>query len=182
MTEIAIRRRETHIFPRDTREHYIEPEWVSQRLFDVEPFVGEVFDPACGLGRIVQCAVGRDIATGDDFFDSTRAVCNVVSNPPFGPRGVTAKRFALHALDLARHKVALIYPVASLNAAHYWLKDTPLARVLLLTPRPSMPPAHIILAGIKPGGGRPDYCWLIWSQGHNGRPELHWLHRDRGAP
>jgi hypothetical protein len=44
--------------------------------------------------------------------------------------------FALHALSLATAKVAMIFPVARLNAAH-WLRATPLRRVWLLTPRPS---------------------------------------------
>jgi len=44
-------------------------------------------------------------------------------------------------------------PVACLNAAH-WLQGTPLRRISLLTPRPSMPPGHIIAAGSKPGGGQ----------------------------
>jgi len=65
-----------------------------------------------------------------------------------------------------------------LNAAH-WLRDTPLARIYLLTPRPSMPPGHVILAGEKPGGGSQDFCWLVFFHKHKGPPELRWLHRDQ---
>ena len=76
-------------------------------------------------------------------------------------------------------KVAIIFPVARLNAAH-WLKGTPLRRIWLLTPRPSTPPGRVIAAGQKPGGGKTDFCWLVFEQGYTGRPELNWLHRDDG--
>jgi hypothetical protein len=36
----------------------------------------------------------------------------------------------------------------------------------------------VILAGEKPGGGRVDFCWLVWSHDHVGAPEMRWLHRD----
>jgi len=62
-----------------------------------------------------------------------------------------------------------------------WLADTPLARVYLLTPRPSMPPGQVIEAGEKPEGGKQDFVWLVWRRGYVGPPELRWLHRD-GAP
>jgi hypothetical protein len=71
-----------------------------------------------------------------------------------------------------------IWLTRRLNAAR-WLSHTPLARIYLLTPRPSMPPGHVILAGEKPGGGSQDFCWLVWSRHHIGPPKLHWLHRDK---
>jgi hypothetical protein len=82
-----------------------------------------------------------------------------------------------HSLLLAERKVAIVFPVARLNAAH-WIKGTPLRRVWLMTPRPSMPPGHVIAAGHKPGGGKVDFCWLVWEHGCTGAPELHWLRRD----
>jgi transposase len=35
--------------------------------------------------------------------------------------------------------------------------------------------------GEKPGGGRMDFCWLVFDENHNGPPELRWLHRDGGG-
>jgi hypothetical protein len=75
------------------------------------------------------------------------------------------------------NKVALIWLARRLNAAR-WLQGTPLARVYLLTPRPSMPPGHVILAGEKLGGGKHDFCWLVFEHGHVGPPELRWLRRE----
>jgi hypothetical protein len=186
MTAI-VRERKSHIWEREEHEHYVEPSWTSQRLFDVEKFVGEIWDPACGFGTIVQSAVDAGYtATGTDIADrgwGTRldflstdvfASDNIVTNPPFD----IAPAFIQHALKLARHKVAAIFPVARLNAAR-WLQSTPLARVWLLTPRPSMPPGHVIANGEKPGGGKVDFCWLVFAQGHTGGVQMGWLHRDK---
>jgi hypothetical protein len=176
-----------HIWPRDENDFYVEPAWVSKRLFEVELFVEEIWDPACGFGTIVQSArdlghsaFGSDIVNRGiggvgvmDFFDHKEApIANIVTNPPFN----IAPAFALHALKIARLKVAIIFPTARLNAAH-WLHDTPLARVWLLTPRPSMPPGRMIAGGQKAQGGKMDYCWLIFEQGYSG-PSLGWMRRD----
>jgi hypothetical protein len=172
-------------YPR-INEHYVEPSWVSERLFEEETFIGGVFDPACGFGRIVESAVEHGLdAYGSDivdrgngypianFFDTTDMHDSVVSNPPFD----VFEKFAIRALTLARDKVALIMPTARLNAAH-WLEETPLRRVWLLTPRPSMPPGHVITNKGKVGGGKSDYCWIVMEHGYSGKPEMQWLHRD----
>jgi hypothetical protein len=41
-----------------------------------------------------------------------------------------------------------------------------------------MPPGHVIARGEKPGGGKMDYCWLVWEIGYEGPPEMRWLRRD----
>ena len=46
----------------------------------------------------------------------------------------------------------------------------PLARIYLLTPRPSMPAAAVIARGELPGGGRMDFAWLVFNHGHSGPP------------
>jgi hypothetical protein len=74
----------------------------------------------------------------------------------------------------------MIFPTARLNAAR-WLHGTPLQRVWLLTPRPSMPPGETILRGERPGGGKTDFCWLVWDRGYVGAASIDWLHRDGDA-
>lgn len=178
-----------HLWVREPLDWYVEPEWCSERLFDVEPFIGEVFDPACGLGRIVKGAkskglwsTGADIvfrspyaARVQDFLARDEVVGNIASNPPFG----VADAFAKHALNLAARKVALLLPTKWMNGAARgkWLETTPLRRVWLLAPRPSMPPGPVIEAGEKPGNGTVDFAWFVWERGYVGRPELHWLRR-----
>ena len=180
-----------HAWAREENEHYVEPSWCSARLFEEEHFEGGIYDPCCGFGTIViealkegKHAYGSDLV--DRGWDSTRTPFNfldcvdrhdnIVCNPPFN----IAREFGLQALKVARRKVALIFPTARLNAAH-WLHVTPLKSIWLMTPRPSMPPGHVIKAGGKPGGGKMDYCWLIFEHGFSGIPEMRWLKRDCGA-
>lgn len=179
-----------HIWEREENEHYVEPEWVSRRLFEEEDFTPGIWDPCCGFGTIPKSAIARglygigtdivdrgyaDLASLNDFLTMDRGRSpNIVCNPPFN----IADQFALHALKLA-DKVAMVFPTARMNAAH-WIKGTPLRRVWLMTPRPSMPPGYVIARGEKPGGGKMDYCWLVWERGYQGEPELRWLRRDGG--
>lgn len=185
-----------HTWDRETHEHYVEPFWCSERLFEVEGFEGPIWDPCCGFGRIPDSAraagltaIATDIVDRGyrglirtaDFIQSPRIIetdFDIVCNPPFNIAG----RFARHALDMPGvRKVAMIFPTARLNAAH-WIQDTPLARVWLMTPRPSMPPGHTITAGEKPGGGKTDFCWLVWTKNRIGAPDLRWLRKTPTPP
>jgi hypothetical protein len=180
----------SHSWQREAQEHYVEPFWCSERLFQEEKFEGPVWDPCCGFGRIPDSAIKAGLpAMGTDIVDrgyrefegvrdfltaTSDNIPNIVCNPPFNIAG----RFARHAIDLPGvQKVAMIFPTARLNAAH-WVQGTPLARVWLMTPRPSMPPGHTITAGQKPGGGKMDFCWLVWTKGRIGPADLRWLRRD----
>lgn len=185
----------SHIWQREEYEHYVEPEWCSQRLFEVENFhpvgrTGSIWDPCCGFGRIPENAHKAGYATfSSDIVDRGYSNCGpiksffdlrigghaIVCNPPFD----IFKEFALHALSQdGPGKVAMIWLVRTLPAAR-WLRDMPLARIHLLTPRPSMPPGHVIADGEKPGGGKQDFCWLVWDKQHTGPASIGWLHRDQ---
>jgi hypothetical protein len=129
----------------------------------VEKFEGKIWDPACGFGRIVENARRLGIqASGSDIVDRgfgnteldflgciDMAADNIICNPPFK----LAREFTLHGLKMAKRKVAVIFPTARLNAAH-WLEPLPLARVWLLTPRPSMRGMRQILEIGWPGAQR----------------------------
>ena len=190
--------KDAHVWERHADDFYVEPNWVDERLFDVEFFEGEIYDPACGLGRIVEAAgkqrleaFGADVVrrslfcgTETDFLTTTVDVANIVSNPPYK----LAERFAVHALKCAQCKVALLLPSKWLHGdtRSRWLEQTPLRRVWFLTPRPSMPPGSVIEAGVEAGGGTVDYAWFVWERVSNhsarfknaGRPEIRWLRRD----
>jgi hypothetical protein len=186
------RLRQSHIFPREEHEHYVEESWCSKRLFDVEPFEGHIVDPACGWGTIVinalthgYVAAGSDLVqrgwdstrTPSDFLRDTHAYDNVVTNPPFE----LLEEFTIQAVLRSRRKAAVIFPVARMPAAHY-LERLPLRHVWLLTPRPSMPPGNYIRAGGKVGGGRVDFCWLVFDhRASSVDPVVRWLHRDGGG-
>lgn len=179
-----------HSWERETHEWYVEPHWCSERLFAVEKFETSIWDPCCGSGRIPEAAnrsgligLGTDIVnrgwhgqkTTLDFLKATAPLSeNIVCNPPFNVAG----KFMRHAIDMEGvQKVAMVFPTARLNAAH-WLRETPLARVWLMTPRPSMPPGQSIAAGEKPSGGKTDFCWLVFTKDRIGPADLRWLRRD----
>jgi hypothetical protein len=184
-----------HNFARDAHHWYVEPTWCSRRLFEEEKFDGEILDPCCGWGRIVRSAIdaGYPVKASDvvirpngdaevdrlkcqaDFRDLKGPATNIACNPPYH----ALPTFTQAALKLARRKVAVIFPVARLNAAH-WIMRAPLLRIWLMSPRPPMPPGTYLEAGHKPGGGRVDFCWLVFAHGHTGPAEVRWLHR--GAP
>ena len=156
----------------------------------VEPFAGLIWDPAAGSGTIPRAAraagssnFASDIADHgcglrQDFLiaSAPAEAFDIVTNPPFR----LARAFVERALTLGATKTAVIFPTARLNATR-WLEPLPLAKIYLLTPRPSMPPGEVIDRGERPGGGRTDFAWLVFNRGHCGPPELRWLHRDRSG-
>jgi len=176
----ANRPRNSHIFARARNDLYVEPFWCSARLFDVETFPEPVWDPCAGTGTIVEsaCAAGlryaaSDISTGRDFLIEPALIpppFSVVTNPPYA----LAREIVERAIELGAIKVAFLFPVARTNAAWRWLESLPLARLYLLTPRPSVPP----ITAKKVGGGRVDFCWLVLDRRHKGPPTFGWLHRD----
>jgi hypothetical protein len=178
--EPARRARNSHIFARARNDLYVEALWCSERLLAVETFPGTIWDPCEGTGTIPKAAraaglkcVGSDLSTGHNFLTApalVRKPFSVVTNPPYA----LAPEIVERALELGAVKVAFLFPVARVNAAWRWPEPMPLARLYLLTPRPSVPP----LTAKVVGGGRVDFCWLVLDQRHKGPPTLGWLHRD----
>lgn len=205
------RAEQSHIFDRHPQDHYVEERWCDDRLFEEEEFGGPILDPCCGWGRVLDAAVkaghkiqGSDVvhravwsfpfrqinfvgtlAVSDDIRWIKRAG-SCVGNPPFDQ----FQEFVNRALELEFDKIAFIWLARRLAAAH-WLRETPLRKVLYMTPRPSMPTGEHILKAergeidpetgepFKVGGGKQDFVWLIFGAG-SGPPQLGWLHRDEG--
>jgi hypothetical protein len=191
------RLRQSHIFAPDPHGHYVEPHWCGRRLLDAESFDPVILDPCCGWGRILEAALAAGHrALGSDIIDRGAAArvpgvefrvadflrdspiaqppFSIVGNPPFDQ----LQEFVERALTLRVCKFAFIWRLERLAAAR-WLRATPLARVYLLNPRPSMPPGHHIESGGYVGGDSHDYCWLTFEHGYTGRPEMLWLVRGK---
>lgn len=191
MSSADRKEKKSHLWARHPQDWYVEPEWCSERLFEVEPFSGRIWDPACGLGRVLMGAekaghevFGSDIARRSDYCDLHLQFeridrpygRNIASNPPFG----MAEDFLRLALIYADGKVALLLPLTWLSGKQRsrMLETTPLRRVYVLAPRPSMPPGPVVVAGEKPGGGTKDFAWFIWEKGFHGAPEISFLRRE----
>ena len=108
MVQPRARPRRTHIFVSDPHGFYVEPEWCSTRLFEVEFFGASgarILDPAAGWGRIPRAAIAAGYTTiASDIVDRfdrrglehvefylcnfledspVRSVRSIVCNPPF---------------------------------------------------------------------------------------------------
>lgn len=188
------KRKDAHLWQRDPDDYYVEPRWVDEALFALEPFEGMITDPSCGLGRILDAAralrystYGMDIVdrgasarhrfTQCDFFQARGDFDNIVSNPPYK----FGQAFLGRAIERSRRKTAFLLRAQWANAAHRsaWLATLPLKRVLMVSPRPSMPPGAVVEAmGEKnPSGGLQDYAWFIFERGFEGVPTFGWAHR-----
>lgn len=193
-----LRKRDSSLWQREADDWYVEPPWVSLRLFEEETFNGSICDPACGGGNIIRSAqahgfyqfpmdiIERDETLGCEIVDWlqpwSRQFDNIVSNPPFklcDDRKTATHPFVQRCLERARSKVALLLPANWIqgDARSRWLETTPLLRVWFISPRPSMPPGQIIEAGLSPGNGTTDYAWFVWLMGYDGRPEVRWLRK-----
>lgn len=207
-----LRPRQASVWQKHPDNWYVEEPWCPKRLFEEIRFQGAVHDPCCGQGTIVYAAAfaGYPFSCSDianrwtkapDGFsitryqDDTRMHDNIVTNPPFddvnkGETRETMPPFLTWALSHARNQVALLVPFKWFagDARSRLLETTPLSRILVLTPRPSMPPGDALLDmlahGEEPGGGKEDFAWAIFdlqNRDYLYGPRFGWLHRDKDA-
>ena len=197
-----LRKKDSNLWERERNDHYVEPEWCSLRLFEQEKFEGNITDPSCGFGNIVKSArasgheafgydlvrrADEDICAGlsdfmDPLWESPHPVHNIVSNPPFGLCDSRDGKPGYVELAVRRveRKAALLLPANWVQGdkRSRWMETMPLRKVLFIAPRPSMPPGHVIKAGVRPGNGTTDYAFFLFLKGYDGRPEVGWLRKN----
>lgn len=182
-------------YPPEEGEWFQEPQWAVELLVEAEPFEGLIYDPACGSGTIPKVFAGRNHQVqGTDLYnrgyglsginfltDSVVAASrydNIVTNPPYG-HARYAELFIRHALPLVRQKAAFFLPLSYLagQRRHKLFSEWKPARVYILSNRPSCPPGRLLELGeIEAKGGKPDYCWIVWSNTEpNTHTEMKWL-------
>lgn len=165
---------------------YVEPRSATSALLRAECFEGDIYDPACGSGNIVdECrsagllAWGSDIAgrrddlgTLDFLGPSSGYRCdNIICNPPFS----TSLDFAKKALRIARRKVAFVQRLCWLEGQKRaaFLEQSPLARIHVFRNRICMPPGE--KKDLPAKGGFIAYAWFVWEHGHQGPATVHWI-------
>jgi hypothetical protein len=208
--EPRTRSKGAHVWKRDSLDWYVEESRASAALFEVESFVGPIWDPCCGRGNILHsylrtkgaCCIGTDIVRrcDDDIpffgeldflgeFDHAAMIpafhSNIVMNPPFF-RAKGAEAFIRKALKLANGKVCAFVDMRFLSGAERangLFADHPPHRIWIVTPRVSCPPGEYLSAGNKAGGGTADYCWLVFdlTSPAPSSPYLGWLRKSASA-
>lgn len=171
-------------------EFYPTPPEATRALLSVEEFDGDIWEPACGDGRIAKVLIDHGHAvvatdlhayghgvSGVDFLKERRPRAkHIVTNPPYG-RGL-ADCFVRRALALTREtngKVAMLLNMASLchpRRTDEW-RETPPARLYAIDDivcwpedRYGPPPRHFT---------KHRYVWAVWTHDHDGPPAFWWL-------
>ena len=111
----------------DGPDFFPTPAWATHALISHEPFMGEIWEPACGDGamsRVLEQTGNRVISSdlydrgfgeiGHDFLTTDRACDNIVTNPPYN----SAEGFVRSGLRSARRKLCLLLRLAFLEGAN----------------------------------------------------------------
>jgi hypothetical protein len=179
-----------HVPRRLPNEFYPTPPEATRALLSVEHFDGDIWEPACGDGRIAKvlvshghAVVSTDLhsygfaASGVNFLrERSPRAKHIVTNPPYG--WGLADQFVRHALTLTREtggKVAMLLNMASLchpRRTAEW-QQVPPARIYAVDDivcwpedRYGPPPPHFT---------KHRYVWAVWTPDHKGPPAFWWL-------
>ena len=171
-------------------EFYPTPPEATRALLSVEQFDGDIWEPACGDGRIAKvltdhghAVISTDLhgygfgQAGVDFLLQTEARAkHIVTNPPYGSG--LADRFVRRALTLTQWtggKVAMLLNMSSLchRQRTDWWRELPPARIYAIDDivcwpedRYGPPPQYFT---------KHRYVWAVWTPDHNGPPAFWWL-------
>ena len=151
------------------------PEHVVESLLARERFCGTILEPASGDGAIVKVlrkagytVKGTDITSGQDFLKRTRAVPNIVTNPPYADG--MAEKFCRHALAITKSKVAMLLPMWCLEGVqrHDLFSEQPLKAIYIFSRRLTF--------------GKHQEChaplgtfWAVWHKNYRGKPHIEWI-------
>lgn len=173
---------------KDGSDYYVSEEWAVKALLLHEKFSGQIWEPACGDGKISKILIsnGYKVKSSDlnsfgygaskvDFLNSSYRASNIVTNPPYS----ILNQFMCQGIKLSRRKLCLLIALARLSSrARYNLiyrKDPP-SRVLVFCERTTMYPAGYISAG----SGTTEYAWYVWDKeapdyGKEGSTRVLWI-------
>jgi hypothetical protein len=149
---------------RHDADFYVTPESAFKPLLSFIPLVGQVWEPACGDGRLIKWmlenglgADGNDLSNGYDFLKDVTPREAIVTNPPFS----LALEFCDHALDCSLDVFMLLRLnfLASKKRQEWWRRNPP-AALFVLSERPSFTDNGKTDAT--------DYAWFYWGKIHKG--------------
>ena len=159
------------------------PRWATYALIENEPFLGDIWECACGDGAMAEvlAQTGNQVESSDlynrgygevgvDFLTTKRRANNIITNPPYN----SAEGFVASGLKLAQNKFALLLRLAFLegaNRARTIFHVRPPSRVWVFSERITF----YMKGAITAGSGTTAYAWFVWDTQHNGPTELAWF-------
>jgi hypothetical protein len=158
---------------RRPHDFYPTPPHATQALLDRERFTGLILEPACGDGAIVRVlrrqgydVEAADLLDGQDFFERTATVSNIITNPPYRH----SLEFILHAKKIATCKIAMLFPVEFLHGGtRYELfqdRRFPLKVVYVFASRLRFGSETNATVG---------HAWYVWDRRYKGEPVIRWI-------
>jgi hypothetical protein len=176
-------------YERKPHDLYETPAWVTLALCDAlaDRVLGTVWEPAAGSGKMVAALRARAPAgvvetdlqprPGKRSIDFLAAgmplpdIRSIITNPPYGPRGVLATAFIRHALMLTKGSQGL---VAMLLRADF---DSAKSRRDVFGDCPAFAHKLILRKRINwfeagKHGSTENHCWFVWDWMHDGPPTI----------
>lgn len=170
-------------YERSVRDTYLTPTWVTQALVPHVRTPAQVWEPACGPGKIIQALsekwpevpiVGTDLDYGRDFLMERELpfdVDAIITNPPYN----LAQEFVEHAVRLMEGRGGYVAMLMRTDWDHaktraHLFRDCPaFAKKVVLTKR-------VVWFEPEPGerGKSPSFnhSWWIWDWRHEGPPTI----------
>jgi hypothetical protein len=168
-------------------DFYATPEIATEALMKVEKFNGNIWEPACGDGKMSKVlkkynkTISSDLydrgygATGVDFLIAPNVIYdNLVTNPPFE----FFQNFAEKAIREAKYKVALFGKLQALEGQKRatFLENSPLKVVYVFKKR--INPLRNGSATDENGkkwASTMAFAWYVWERGYTGSPIIKWI-------
>jgi hypothetical protein len=170
---------------RSESDFYPTPKCATISLLEKEKFEGNIYEPACGDGRlsIVLKEFGYDVYSSDlrdsddifgekgiDFLNQTQKFDNIITNPPFSLAG----DFIEHGLNLSNNTSLLLLRLSYLEGQSRYgmFKKNPPSRIYVFSKR-----LPFFKDGIwSKSGGQFCHSWFVWDkQCENKNTIIDWL-------
>ena len=168
---------------REKDDFYPTPIFATQSLLDREKFIGNIWECACGTGKMSEVIKenGYEVMSSDlidrgygesniDFLKSEKKVDNIITNPPFK----LSQDFVLHGLKLVKNKLAVFNKLNFLEGIRRKEKifnQNKLKNVYVFSRRVSF----VKEGQTKSAGGIIAFAWFVFDVNYNGKPTIDWI-------
>jgi hypothetical protein len=166
-------------YARKERDLYETPEWVTVVLLRHLRPMQDIWEPACGTGKMVRAlntagfnVYCTDIDRGEDFLDRSTPTGwenfdAIITNPPYG----LAVEFIWHAINLTEERGGLVAMLLRTDFDHAKTRADifgeceQFAKKVVLTKR---------IRWFPDSKGSPSFnhAWFVWDWKHQGPPTL----------